>query len=154
VRPALASITGRVVHQPGEAAPSIVADMTTDAQVLAQHRLAFEREREAEVAVEVALVRLVEQHRGDAAEFLVAEDALTKIASVTTSTRVAARACCRAGSGSRRAWPTGSPSSSAIARPRRARATRARAEQMTWPVHHGRRSARATAVVLPAPGAR
>src|SRR5690606_40121271 len=45
-------------------------------QVLAQHRLAFERQREAEVAVEMPLVRLVEQHRRDAVELLVAEDAV------------------------------------------------------------------------------
>ena len=42
--------------------------MATQPQVGPQRRLRVEREREAEIAVEAALVDLVEQHRGDAGQ--------------------------------------------------------------------------------------
>ena len=45
-------------------------------QIIAQHRLAFQREGEAEVRIEMAFVRLVEQHGGDAGQFLIGEDAI------------------------------------------------------------------------------
>ena len=61
-------------HQSGEARAIDRRRHHHDAQVLAQHRAALERQRQAEVAVEVALVRLVEQHRRDARQLLVAED--------------------------------------------------------------------------------
>ncbi len=48
--------------------------MTKKPQVLAQARLRVERQREAKVGVERALVELVEQHRGDAVERGIVED--------------------------------------------------------------------------------
>ncbi len=51
----------------------MVADMTTMPQILAQHLLALYGERQAKVAVEMPLMRLVEQHGGDAGEIGIAQ---------------------------------------------------------------------------------
>jgi hypothetical protein len=74
VRPPFALDHRRITHERGEAGAVDRRRHHDDPQVLAQHRLAFKRQREAEVAVEVPLVRLVEQHRRDSCQLLVAED--------------------------------------------------------------------------------
>ena len=45
-----------------------------DAQILAQAGLRVARQREAEIGIERALVKLVEQHRGDAGQFRIVEN--------------------------------------------------------------------------------
>ena len=46
------------------------------AQILAQHRAAFERQRQPEIAVEMAFMRLVEDDRRYAGQFGIGEDRL------------------------------------------------------------------------------
>ena len=55
-------------------APCSVADMMHEAQIGAQVRLHVERERGAEIAVEMALVEFVEQDRADAGELRIVLD--------------------------------------------------------------------------------
>ena len=45
-----------------------------NAQILAQTRLRVARQRQAEIGIERALVKFVEQHRGDAVERRIVED--------------------------------------------------------------------------------
>ena len=74
-RPSL-SITGAPPIRAAKRAPSSVADMATQPEVGPQRRLGVEREREAEIAVEAALVDLVEQHRRDAGQLGIGLDAV------------------------------------------------------------------------------
>ena len=74
LRPSL-SITGAPPISRPKRAPSSVADMASEPQVGAQRRLRVERQREAEIAVEAALVDLVEQHRRNAGKLGIGLDA-------------------------------------------------------------------------------
>ena len=58
----------RVAHQPGDACAIKGRRHHEKAQILAQSALHIERKRKAEIAVERALVKLVEQHGRDALE--------------------------------------------------------------------------------------
>ena len=49
-------------------APSMVADIDQELEIVAQALLRVARQREAEIGIERALVEFVEQHRGDAVE--------------------------------------------------------------------------------------
>ena len=72
-RPSL-SISGASPSSARTRAPSSVADMTSSRKSSRKRLLRIEREREAEVGVERALVELVEQHRRDALERGIVED--------------------------------------------------------------------------------
>ena len=74
LRPSL-SITGASPISAAKRAPSSVADIATQPQIGPQRRLRIERQREAEIAVEAALVHLVEQHRRDAGQLGIGLDA-------------------------------------------------------------------------------
>ena len=75
VAAALALDHRRVSHQAGEARAVERRRHRDEAQVGAERALHVERQREADVAVEAALVDLVEQHRGDAGELGIGLDA-------------------------------------------------------------------------------
>ena len=62
------SITGAPPSSRATAAPSSVADIASSAQLRRDVPLRIEREREADVGVQAALVELVEQHGRDALE--------------------------------------------------------------------------------------
>ena len=77
MRAALAFDDGRIVaQQPGEAGAVDRGAHHHHAQVLAQDVAAFQCEGEAEVAVEVPFVRLVEQNGGNARQFRIGKDAI------------------------------------------------------------------------------
>ena len=123
-------------------------------QVLAQRALRVEREGEAEVGVERALVELVEQNPGDAFERRIVEDLPVNTPSVTTSIRVRfdTRLCRRTRKPT--VSPTFSPSVAAM-RDAAARAARRRGSSRMRRLSRAQgssRSASGTRVVLPAPG--
>ena len=153
LRPSL-SIAGAPPISAAKRAPSRVADIATSRRSGRSARLRVERQSEAEIAVEAALVHFVEQHRRDALELRIGLDPVAEYAlgqdqdpgrrrSLAVEPRRIA---------DRRRRPL-SPASSAI-RSAAARAASRRGESSKIsPAHQGSPSkAGATAVVLPAPG--
>ncbi len=63
------STTGASPRSFATRAPSSVADIGEDAQILAQACSRIERERETEIGIERALMKFVEQDGGDAGKF-------------------------------------------------------------------------------------
>jgi hypothetical protein len=84
-------------HQRGKARAVERGRHDHHAQILAQHALRFQRQRQAQIGVEMPLVRFVEQHRADPASSGSARIVATKIASVITTTRVRPTVWCRGG---------------------------------------------------------
>ena len=119
---ALALDHRRVAHQRGEAGAVERRRHGEEAQVGAQRGLRVEREGEAEIAVEAALVHLVEQHGGDAGKLRIGLDALQEDAfGEDGDPGRAPSACCRAGSHSRSCRRPARRPAPPSARPRRAR---------------------------------
>ena len=65
---------GRLAEQPGDPRAVEGRGHDEEAQILAQAALRIERQREAEIRIEGALVELVEEHGGDAVERGIVED--------------------------------------------------------------------------------
>ena len=146
---------GRVVEEPRERARIERRRHDQHAQVLAQRLLALEAEREAEIGVEAALVKLIEDARSRCCSSSGSDCSMrVRIPSVTTSMRVARLTRVSSRVRMPTVLPTGSPSRCAM-RCATARAAMRRGSSIrsVRPASQSlSRRASGTMVLLPAPG--
>ena len=75
MRPALAFDHRRIVaDQGGKTRPVNGCRHNHNTQVFAQHGLAFQRQRQSQIAVEMALMRFIEQHGGNPGKLRIIQD--------------------------------------------------------------------------------